>query len=42
MVNKKEKVTIIIYEGGDEDDPSTLVNKDIIYDGGGEDDEESN
>lgn len=32
---KKENIPIIIYDGGDEDSPSS--DKEIIYDGGGED-----
>lgn len=33
---KKENISIIIYDGGDEDSPSPSQ---IIYDGGGEDGE---
>lgn len=35
-MKQKENISIIIYDGGDEDSPS---DKQIIYDGGGEDGE---
>jgi len=36
---KKQEIEIVVYDGGDEDDPSTIIDREIIYDGGGEDGE---
>ena len=37
QTHESQNIEIIVYDGGDEDIPATMI-KEVIYDGGGEDD----